>query len=43
MLFDVNPKVTPGSEVPLRLTFADGKSIDIKAKAIAAGDAPPKS
>lgn len=42
MLFDVNPKVTPGSAVPLRLTFADGTNLDVQAKAIAAGDAPPQ-
>ena len=42
MLFDVNPGIKPGADVPMRFTFADGLQIEYNAKAIAAGDAPPK-
>jgi copper(I)-binding protein len=39
MLFDVDAKVTPGGTVPLRLEFADGRTVETQAKAVAAGDA----
>ncbi|MFV0624973.1 copper chaperone PCu(A)C [Sphingomonas sp. ac-8] len=39
MLFDVDAKVTPGASVPLRLEFADGRTLETQAKAVAAGDA----
>ena len=42
MLFDVAPTVKPGGGVPLRFTFADGLQIEYSARAIAAGDPPPK-
>ena len=42
MLFDMNPRIKPGSTVPLLLTFADSTKINVEVKAIAAGDPPPK-
>jgi copper(I)-binding protein len=39
MLFDVDAKVTPGATVPLRVEFADGRTLETQAKAVAAGDA----
>lgn len=39
MLFDVDAKVGPGGVVPLRLEFADGRTLETQAKAVAAGDA----
>jgi copper(I)-binding protein len=39
MLFDVDTKVTPGASVPLRVMFADGRTLETQAKAVAAGDA----
>ena len=39
MLFDVDAKVTPGASVPLRLKFADGRTLEAQAKAVAPGDA----
>ncbi len=40
MLFDVSPSVRSGDTVPLRLSFADGRTIEVKAMARAPGDAP---
>lgn len=37
MLFDVSPKVTPGSKMPLTLTFASGATLDAQADVKAAG------
>jgi periplasmic copper chaperone A len=37
MLFDVNPKVTPGDTVELTLTYANGRMIEVDAKAEAPG------
>ncbi len=42
MLFDMNARIKPGSTVPLLFTFADSFKVRVDAKAIAAGDAPPK-
>jgi copper(I)-binding protein len=42
MLFDMNPRIKPGSTVPLLFTFADSLRVRIDTKAIAAGDPPPK-
>jgi copper(I)-binding protein len=39
MLFDVDAKVTPGGTVPLRVEFADGRTLEAQAKTVAAGDA----
>jgi copper(I)-binding protein len=39
MLFDMDAKVTPGASVPLRLRFADGRTLETHAKTVAAGDA----
>lgn len=41
MLFDIDPAITPGTEIPLRLDFADGTAIEASAKTIAAGDPAP--
>lgn len=41
MLFDVSPKVEPGSKLPLTLIMASGAAIAVQADVIAAGaDAP---
>ncbi|WP_423602020.1 copper chaperone PCu(A)C [Sphingomonas sp. MS122] len=39
MLYDLSPEVRAGGTVPLRLAFADGKTIEVKAEVRAAGDA----
>lgn len=39
MLFDISPSVRAGGSFPLRLSFADGKTIEVNAAARAAGDA----
>jgi periplasmic copper chaperone A len=39
MLFDVNPAVKVGDEVALQFTYADGQSVEVKAKAAAPGAA----
>ena len=39
MLFDVSPSVRSGDQVPLRLSFADGKTIEVKASAHTLSDA----
>ena len=41
MLFDVNPDAKPGQTVPLKLSFADGTTIDLAAKTVPAGAAKP--
>ena len=37
MLFDVSPKVKPGSKMPLTLTFASGATLEAQADVKAAG------
>jgi copper(I)-binding protein len=43
MLFGIDPAVKPGNALPLQLTFQSGKTLDIEAKAIAAGEDMPTS
>ena len=38
MLFDISPSVRSGGTLPLRLSFADGKTIEVNAVARAVGD-----
>jgi periplasmic copper chaperone A len=38
MLFDINPKVGPGTMMKLNFTYADGRVIETEAKVKAAGD-----
>lgn len=38
MLFDLSPALRSGDTIPLRLSFADGRTIEVKAAARAAGD-----
>lgn len=41
MLYGLDPVVTPGTAIPLRLGFASGKTSETEAKTVAAGgDAP---
>lgn len=42
MLFDLAPTLQPGTKAPLRLSFADGKTIEVQAVIIGAGDPEPK-
>lgn len=42
MVYDIAPKVQPGTRVPLTLAFADGKRIEVQAVVVAAGDPEPK-
>lgn len=39
MLFDIAPTVRAGSSIPLRLAFANGKTVEVQAAVKAAGDA----
>jgi periplasmic copper chaperone A len=39
MLFDVSPKVKPGTKMPLSFTYANGRKIEVEADVRAAGDA----
>ncbi|WP_447728886.1 copper chaperone PCu(A)C [Sphingomonas koreensis] len=39
MLFDLSPSVRAGGTIPLRLSFADGKTVEVNAAVRAAGDA----
>ncbi|ODP39449.1 copper chaperone PCu(A)C [Sphingomonas turrisvirgatae] len=39
MLYDISPSVRAGSAVPLKLSFADGRVLEVSAKVKAAGDA----
>lgn len=41
MLFDVSPDVKAGQQVPLTLSFADGKTLEVKAKVMGPADPPP--
>jgi copper(I)-binding protein len=42
MLFDVSPKLVAGERVPLTLSFADGRKIEVKAVVVGAGDPEPQ-
>lgn len=39
MLYDLSPSVRAGGTIPLRLSFADGKMVEVNAAVRAAGDA----
>lgn len=39
MLYDIAPSVKAGGTVPLKLSFADGKTVEVNAQVRAAGDA----
>lgn len=41
MLFAIDGVIKPGTAIPLRFGFADGKTAEAEAKTVAAGDAPP--
>ncbi|WP_342249558.1 copper chaperone PCu(A)C [Sphingomonas sp. OTU376] len=43
MLFSIGPAVKPGQKVPLQLSFASGKTLQIDAQVIGAGDPAPGS
>ena len=38
MLYDISPDVRPGTTIPLRLSFADGKTVEVNAAVRAAGE-----
>ena len=42
MLFDVAPNLQPGERVPLTLSFADGRNIEVKAVVVGASDPEPR-
>jgi copper(I)-binding protein len=42
MLYDVAPRVKAGEKAPLTLSFASGKTIEVQAILVAAGDPAPK-
>ncbi|RYD54428.1 MAG: copper chaperone PCu(A)C [Sphingomonadales bacterium] len=42
MLFDLGPRVEAGQRIPLRLSFAGGKTLEVQAMVVSAGDAAPK-
>lgn len=39
MLYDISPSVRAGIKIPLRLAFADGKTVEVEAEVRAAGAA----
>ena len=39
MLYDIAPEARAGTTIPLRLAFADGKTLEVKAAVRAAGEA----
>ena len=41
MLFDLGPNVKGGERIPLALSFAGGKRIEVQARVAGAGDPPP--
>lgn len=41
MLFDVDPRVRPGTTVPLTLRFADGRVLTVRAETRGPADPPP--
>lgn len=42
MLFDLGPRVAAGQRIPLRLSFAGGKTLEVQAMVVGAGDPGPK-
>lgn len=42
MLLDVAPTLQPGAKAPIRLSFADGKTLEVQAVIVGAGDPEPK-
>lgn len=42
MLFDLGPRVVAGERIPLKLSFAGGKTLEVQAMVLGAGDAAPK-
>jgi periplasmic copper chaperone A len=42
MLFDLGPQVQAGATIPLALSFAGGKRIEVQAKLVGAGDPAPE-
>lgn len=42
MLFDLGPRVAAGQRIPLKLSFAGGKTLEVQAMVVAAGDPAPK-
>ncbi|MBQ1498753.1 copper chaperone PCu(A)C [Sphingomonas sp. NPDC092331] len=43
MLFSIGPAVKPGQTVPLQLSFASGRTLQLDAKVVGAGDPAPGS
>ena len=43
MLFDIAPSAKPGDVTKLIFTFADGQTLEVDAKLLAAGDPAPKT
>lgn len=41
MLFDLDPRLPPGSSAPLTLSFADGRTLGTTATVVGAADAAP--
>ena len=41
MLYDVDPRVKPGTTMPLRFAFSDGIQVTLDAKVVAAADPAP--
>ena len=41
MLFDMGANVKPGDKLPLSLSLASGKRLELQAQAVGAGDPPP--
>ncbi|WP_066797785.1 copper chaperone PCu(A)C [Sphingomonas soli] len=41
MLFDLGPRVAAGQRIPLKLSFAGGKTLEVEAMVVGAGDAAP--
>lgn len=41
MLFSISPNVKAGEEVPLSLSFASGKKVDVSAKVVTTGESAP--
>ena len=42
MLFDLGPRVTAGQRVPLKLSFAGGKTLEVQAMVVNAGEPAPQ-
>ncbi|RYY28959.1 MAG: copper chaperone PCu(A)C [Sphingomonadales bacterium] len=42
MLFDIGPRVAAGQRIPLKLSFAGGKTLEIQAMVVAPGEGAPK-